>query len=464
MTTKATTTTPVDTPEANRKLRKAFLRRSDIDLPGDMYQRKRSIGSAERRKSSAAAAADTTPQQSQRTSFTSSGGEDSESSRKSSLSSGRKKPLLFPSGGGGGEMMMPVGGSSGSSPKDKQFAVTFFVSENDKTKLVDILHKAKTVISKKVEKVMGRKPKSNSIASAEALTSILENWVSQEEEADKTLDSDLQDLIVKQTIQIEEMAQKGLDPPVRYYPIPTVVSPVPEESEEDAVVENGRDDGFLVHSDDDDDNHKMDEQFQQQQQEDITVQELVDGGENFLRPPPVRRRFQLTRSPSPIALFQQRSLSPCDGVPRPNFHCLESNFTLRRPSSHYDESCQAASSRPVSPRFPPSMGEGDEEDRQSKNNKIEPAKPAEEMLVTVVDSISSSSPAELARFIQRPESMTVPIGGVWRPDESDDAEEKGGGLFGAENVDGDDASSQIGDGGGNQGNVFFLDVFFVRVA
>ena len=40
--------------------------------------------------------------------------------------------------------------SSRASGADKQFAVTFFVSESDKTKLVDILHKAKSVISKKV--------------------------------------------------------------------------------------------------------------------------------------------------------------------------------------------------------------------------------------------------------------------------------------------------------------------------
>ena len=41
--------------------------------------------------------------------------------------------------------------------QQKQFAVTFFVSEHDKTKLVDIIHRAKNVIAKKVDKVMGRK-------------------------------------------------------------------------------------------------------------------------------------------------------------------------------------------------------------------------------------------------------------------------------------------------------------------
>ena len=54
--------------------------------------------------------------------------DDSESSRKSSLSSGRKRSLFQAS-------------SSSGSRDSKQFAVTFFVNENDKTKLVDMLHK-----------------------------------------------------------------------------------------------------------------------------------------------------------------------------------------------------------------------------------------------------------------------------------------------------------------------------------
>ena len=48
---------------------------------------------------------------------------------------------------------------SSGKQQQKQFAVTFFVSENDKTKLVDIIHRAKTVIAKKVDKVMGKKEK-----------------------------------------------------------------------------------------------------------------------------------------------------------------------------------------------------------------------------------------------------------------------------------------------------------------
>lgn len=59
------------------------------------------------------------------------------------------------------------------------------------------------MISKKVEKVIGRKPKTSNVSSAEALTSILENWVSQEEEKGKSEEEELEDLIEKQTEQIK---------------------------------------------------------------------------------------------------------------------------------------------------------------------------------------------------------------------------------------------------------------------
>ena len=159
----------------------------------------------------------------QRSSFASS---DTESSRKSSLSSGRKRSL-FHNGSSGGS-------SRDNSANSRQFAVTFFVNETDKTKLVDILHKAKNVISKKVEKVMGRKAAvktSNSVSSAEALTSILENWVSQEEDKGKGEEAELESLVELQKEQISELQNSGVDS--SYIPsVPTIVSPVPEEDEE----------------------------------------------------------------------------------------------------------------------------------------------------------------------------------------------------------------------------------------
>ena len=83
--------------------------------------------------------------------------DETESSRKSSVSSGRKKDA------------------------GKQFAVTLLVSESDKTKIMDMLHKAKTVISRKVEKVMGKKPPKSEISNADALKTVLQNWVEEEQ-------------------------------------------------------------------------------------------------------------------------------------------------------------------------------------------------------------------------------------------------------------------------------------------
>ena len=134
--------------------------------------------------------------------------DDSESgSRKSSMSSGKQQ----------------------QQQPQKQFAVTFFVSENDKTKLVDIIHRAKTVIAKKVDKVMGRKGdkagggsgqgathsasgsrRSSGSAgqaagkeptSALAITTILENWVSQEEEKGREEEVEVAELIEDQKAQ-----------------------------------------------------------------------------------------------------------------------------------------------------------------------------------------------------------------------------------------------------------------------
>ena len=85
--------------------------------------------------------------------------DESGSSRKSSISSGRKK---FISGG-------------------KEFAVTLFVNEADKNKILEMLHRAKCVISKKVEKVMGRKTTKAEISDTDALKTVLQNWVEEEE-------------------------------------------------------------------------------------------------------------------------------------------------------------------------------------------------------------------------------------------------------------------------------------------
>ena len=105
-----------------------------------------------------------------------------EDSRKSSVSSGQQ----------GGR------GRKGS----KQFAVTLLVSESDKNKIVDMIHRAKSVISKKVEKVMGRgrMPKSG-ISTAAVMTTVLQNWVEGEEKREEE-DSKEVDQLIEQQVRL----------------------------------------------------------------------------------------------------------------------------------------------------------------------------------------------------------------------------------------------------------------------
>ena len=187
-----------ETPEIQRKSRKLFAARTrDVDkLDSDQKAlRKRSL---------------TAPRSSV---------DETESSRKSSVSVGsRKKEKDGVSVSGAG----------------KQFAVTLLVSESDKTKIMDMLHKAKTVISRKVEKVMGKKPPQKDISNADALKTVLQNWVEEEEtkELQETFDEDF--LIKAQEVQVEQMRCSGLSPPIEIRPIPTtMVSPVPEEPDEE---------------------------------------------------------------------------------------------------------------------------------------------------------------------------------------------------------------------------------------
>ena len=86
--------------------------------------------------------------------------------------------------------------------------------------------------------------------------------------------------------------QEGLmDPPIRY--IPTVVSPVPEEEEEDNEDGDASDDGDGA-----------------QKKDDFSVQEVVENEPTLLRPPPVLRRPFL--------------LSPCSSTA--GTHSLNSNL------------------------------------------------------------------------------------------------------------------------------------------
>ena len=180
-----------ETPEIQRKSRKLFAARTrDVDKLEAENSNSNSKFMARKRRSL------TNPR--------SSIDESEDQSRKSSMSSGRNK-----------------------NSSNKQFAVTLLVNENDKTKIMDMLHKAKAVISRKVEKVMGRKPPKSEISNAEALRTVLENWVEDAEKQEKDDENEEQELIDAQEAQMASWkSQYGYEPPVHLRPIPTtIVSP-----------------------------------------------------------------------------------------------------------------------------------------------------------------------------------------------------------------------------------------------
>ena len=334
-----------ETPEIQRKSRKLFAARTrDVDkVSGDTEKvlRKRSLTGG-------------------RSSI-----DETESSRKSSVSSGHRKR------------------------QQKQFAVTLLVNENDKNKIMDMLQKAKSVISKKVEKVMGKKPQKSDISNADALKTVLQNWVDEAETEEKQEEFAEDELIQAQESQVASLRSRGYDPPVHLRPMPTTtVSPVPEEPED-------------------------------HEEDDIEVQEVLEGQTSFLLPP--KAKFKLERSsisPRPMS----RSLTPCEAVPRPAFLTGLDQYKLRRPSSHYDASAQAACSRPVSRNeavaSPPVFDYSAFARAKVFNDIKEAYTPEEEAM------FSSSFPRKMVHTesednakIQRPESMIIPIGGVWRPDD-----------------------------------------------
>ena len=166
-----------ETPEIQRKSRKLFAARTrDVDkVSGDTEKvlRKRSLTGG-------------------RSSI-----DETESSRKSSVSSGHRKR------------------------QQKQFAVTLLVNENDKNKIMDMLQKAKSVISKKVEKVMGKKPQKSDISNADALKTVLQNWVDEAETEEKQEEFAEDELIQAQESQVASLRSRGYDPPVHLRPMPT---------------------------------------------------------------------------------------------------------------------------------------------------------------------------------------------------------------------------------------------------
>ena len=470
-----------ETPEIQRKSRKLFPRYRSIDAD----VQKRSLTAPPQSTSATSTPACSPPSSTggmsvgasisnRRSSSAGSGHEGSGSSRKSSISSGAKK-----SGGG------------------KQFAVTLLVNEAEKNKIVDMLHRAKQVISKKVEKVMGKRPKSTqasnhsdtkgqrlSISNAEALTTVLQNWVEVEEKKEKKEENEMQLLIEEQKVQANKMRQSGIEPPL------TIITPPPEPSNGVPKQYHFRSSGIPtltlgvsnnfgsfpspVPEETEDEDNEADDELDHD--DDLEVQEIKEGEDNLLRLP-YTRRFRLSRSITPQS--PTRSLSPCDTVPRffsrPESELYPAN--LRRPSSHYDFNAQAASSRPLStgqlhnpnrsPLTIPSVNNNNRISPHTDNRLSKPKSDKNDTKNEEKHKLGSTSPnkvdlvstplqttfelkdgvavketsqeegdtekKEEIRFDydrdipitswQRPESMTIPIGGVWHPGQSDDEDE-----------------------------------------
>ena len=300
-----------------------------------------------------------------------------------------------------GSMPLPTvrrGSSVESKKKEpKTFSVTIFVNECEKNKIVDLIHKAKSMISKKVEKVMGKKPKS-SISNVDVIHTVLESWMDREQENEKEDDKLVETLIKEQEIQVEGLIKSGQRAPVS---VPTLAV----EEDED------------IDSDDDEDT------IEEEPETDIEVKRLTQP--RYLRPPDMRRSRTVSEQVSSV-----RSLSPVDHVPCPFGNRPESELyppKLRRPSSMYGAGALAAYSRPpsrqvsVSPSVQPSdilgallntqIPDIDREDQEEVENIEEEEEEEEEYE-------EEGPPVRYAR----PDSFLIPIGGVWRPGDEAEAE------------------------------------------
>ena len=325
--------------------------------------------------------------------------------RKFSLGSSRARSASLESGdrltGSGhmGSMPLPTvrrdSSSSESKKKEpKTFSVTIFVNECEKNKIVDLLHKAKSMISKKVEKVMGKKPKS-SISNVDVIHTVLESWMDQEQENEKEDDKLVEKLIKEQEKQVEGLLKSGHQAPVN---VPTLAV----QEDED------------IDSDDDDE-----DTIEEEQETDIEVKRLTQP--KFLRPPDIRRSRTVSEQVSSV-----RSLSPVDNVPCPWGVRPESELyppKLRRPSSMYGAGALAAYSRPPSRQV-------------SVSPSVHPGDILGALLNTPIPDIDREEPGEVEEIEEeeeeddeappiryaRPDSFMIPIGGVWRPGEDSDSE------------------------------------------
>ena len=281
-------------------------------------------------------------------------------------------------------------GSSDCKKKDpKTFSMTIFVNETEKNKIVDLLHKAKSIISKKVEKVMGIKPRS-CISNADALQTVLETWMDREQEEEKADNIIVEKLIKEQEKQVESLIQSG-----NFKTVPTLALDENDENDED------------------------DDTIEEELNNDLEVSRLTIP--RYLKPPERKRDLSL----SDTTLASVRSLSPMENVPCPFGLRPESSLyppRLRRPSSHYGAGAAAASSRPPSRQVSVSPSVFDIESQQAQADKLQgnlehqqEQQQEEEEVEEEEEEEEEEDDDEIPSRYARPDSFTIPIGGVWRP-------------------------------------------------
>ena len=290
----------------------------------------------------------------------------------------------------GGSMQLPTSSSAERKKKDeeKTFSVTFLgVSEHEKNKIVDLLHKAKSLISKKVEKVMGKKPKANSISNVDALQTVLESWMVREEEEDKEDSRMVERLSKEQEEQVETLLSSGQDVPIIYKP-----DPIP------AVEDNAMSVPCQI----------------EEEPEEAADLEVCATLSRLTIPRP---RTGQDGSWSPGAT----SSVPCPFGNRPD--CELYPPKLRRPSSHYGAGAAAACSRPGSRALSASPVQLTEQEHD-----VAMPDTIQEDCGSGVDGEEEEEVTPYTRpGYTRPDSFVIPIGGVWRPgDESGDPEVRWG--------------------------------------
>ena len=288
--------------------------------------------------------------------------------------------------------------------EEKTFSVTILVNEHEKNKIVDLLHKAKSIISKKVEKVMGKKPKS-AITNVDALQTVLESWMDRAESEEREDSRLVERLIQEQGFQMESLLKDGKEAPVTFPTIPTVeVDATTPEHEGSELAE------YLG--------------------EDMEVARLTSP--RLLQPP--QRR---TRGPSE-PFSPTRSLSPAEGVPCPFGNRPDSELyppRLRRPSSLYGAGAAAASSRPPSRQVSASpsvlalqeletehygwVDQGSKQEQETEAGALEETDEweyEEEVEAEVAEETYTVEKEKPIKYC-RPDSFIVPIGGMWNPRE-----------------------------------------------